>query len=118
MQTTIDRKNRQESRRKILQNLSSIVTAIDDLDRVAAATGNHLLLHDRFFFQHAANLQEDDSYGTADELNSLYLDTSQFLGRLRQARAHLDAASALVHFYDYASNPVFSEYAMQEAKNQ
>jgi hypothetical protein len=116
MQTTIDRENRREYREKILANLSTIVTEIDELDRVAAAARNHLHLHDRFFFQHAANLQEDATYGTKEDLAELYLDTCQMISRLERARAHMNAVCSLVHFYDYSSNPVFSEYAVKEAE--
>jgi hypothetical protein len=37
------------------------------------------------------------------------------ISRLERARAHMNAVCSLVHFYDYSSNPVFSEYAAKEA---
>jgi hypothetical protein len=116
MQTTIDRENRREYRQKILANLSTIVNGLDDLDRVAAAARNHLHLHDRFFFQHAANLQADESYGTKEDLAELYLDTCQMISRLEQARAHMNTICSLVHFYDYSSNVIFEGYAAIEAE--
>jgi hypothetical protein len=116
MQTTVDRETRREYRQKILANLSTIVTEIDELDRVAALARNHLHLHDRFFFQHAANLQADESYGTREDLAELYLDTCQMISRLNRARAHMNAVCSLMHFYDYSSNPVFQDYAAQEAQ--
>jgi hypothetical protein len=116
MQTTIDRENRREYRQKILANLSTIVTDIDELDSVLAAARNHLHLHDRFFFQHAANLQEDASYGTKEDLTELYLDTCQMINRLERTRAHMNAVCSLMHFYDYSSNPVFQEYTAKEAE--
>ena len=115
MQTTIDREIRREYREKILANLSTIVTEIDELDRTAALARNHLHLHDRFFFQQGANLQEDESYGTREELADLYLDTCQMISRLSRAHAHMSAVCSLMHFYDYSSNPVFREYATEEA---
>jgi hypothetical protein len=116
MQTTIDRENRREYREKILANLSAIVTEIDELDRAVAAARDHLHRQDRFFFQQAASIQEDASYGSAEDLTELYLDTCQILSRLARARTHISAAGSLVHFYDYSSNPVFDEYAAAEAK--
>ena len=118
MQTTIDRETRREYRQKILANLSTIVTEIDELDRVAALARNHLHLHDRFFFQQGANLQEDASYGTREELSELYLDTCQMISRLNRARTHMTAVCSLMHFYNYSSNPVFQEYAAEEARQQ
>ncbi len=116
MQATIDREKRREVRQKILHNLSAIVIAIDKLDRAAAVARNHLHLHDRFFFQHAANLQEDETYGTQDDLAELYLDTCQMISRLERARAHMNTACTLMHFYDYSSNIIFEEYAAREAE--
>jgi hypothetical protein len=107
MQATIDREKRREYRQKILNNLFAIVTTIDDLDRVAAELKNHLHLHDRFFFQHLANIQEDDTYGSKDDLAELYLDTCQMISRLERARTHMNTASTLMQFYDYSSNAVF-----------
>jgi len=118
MQTTIDRETRREYRRKILANLSTIVNEIDELDRVAAQARNHLHLHDRFFFQQGANLQEDESYGTREDLTELYLDTCQMISRLSRARAHMSTVCSLMHFYDYSSNPVFAGYAAEEAGQQ
>lgn len=116
MQTTIDRENRREYRQKILHNLSSIVTAVDELDRAAAVARNHLHLHDRFFFQHAANIHEDEAYGSTEDLNNLFIDTCQMLDRLEQARTHMKTVCTLMHFYDYASNPIFQEFAAKEAE--
>lgn len=117
MQTTIDRENRREYRQKILHNLSLIVTAVDELDRANAVARNHLHLHDRFFFQHAANIHEDDSYGSAEDLDTLFLDTCQVLGRLEQAKTHMNTVCTLMHFYDYATNPIFEEFAAKEAES-
>jgi len=116
MQATIDREKRREVRQKILHNLSAIVIAIDDLDQAAAVARNHLHLHDRFFFQHAANLEDDETYGTQDDLADLYLDTCQMISRLERARAHMNTACTLMHFYDYSSNAIFEEYAAREAE--
>jgi len=116
MQTTIDRETRRDYRQKILANLSTIVNEIDELDRVAALARNHLHLHDRFFFQQAANLQEDESYGTREDLAELYLDTCQMVSRLNRVKTHLGAAGSLTQFYEYTSNPVFSEYAVKETQ--
>jgi hypothetical protein len=116
MQTTIDREKRREYRNKILNNLASIVTAVDELDRAAAVARNHLHLHDRFFFQHASNLQDDESYGTHEDLEELYLDTTAVLGRLERARAHMNTVCTLMHYYDYSSNAIFGEFAEQEAE--
>ncbi|WP_048068448.1 hypothetical protein [Methanoregula boonei] len=118
MQTTIDRETRREYRQKILANLSTIVNEIDELDRVAAQARNHLHLHDRFFFQQGANLQEDESYGTREDLTELYLDTCQMISRLNRARAHMSTVCNLMHFYDYSSNPVFQRYTAEEAQQQ
>lgn len=118
MQTTIDREKRREYREKILVNLSAIVTEIDELDRTVAAARDHLHLQDRFFFQQAVNIQEDESYGTTQDLTELYLDTCQMISRLARARTHINAAGSLVHFYNYSSNPVFDEYAAAEAIHQ
>ena len=117
MQTTIDRENRREYRQKILANLSTIVTGFDELDRVTAAARNHLHLHERFFFQQAANLQADASYGTQEDLAELYLDTCQMISRLERARAHMNALCSLIHFYDYSSNAIFEKYAALEAEH-
>ncbi|MGD0079854.1 MAG: hypothetical protein ABSB80_04290 [Methanoregula sp.] len=117
MQTTIDREKRREYRQKLLNNLSAIVTAVDELDRAAAEARNHLHLHDRFFFQHAANLTEYETYGTNDDLVELYLDTTQVLGRLEKARAHITAVCSLMQFYDYSSNAIFQEFAAREAEH-
>ncbi|MFA7694054.1 MAG: hypothetical protein WCX63_00830 [Methanoregula sp.] len=117
MQATIDQEKRRVYRQKILENLSVIVTTIDDLDRTAADAKRHLHLHDRFFFQHGTNLQTDESYGTQDELVDLYLDTCQMINRLERARSLMGTACALMHYYDYSSNPVFDEYARVEARN-
>jgi len=116
MQTTIDREKRREYRHKILNNLSAIVTAVDELDRAAAVARNHLHLHDRFFFQHLANLQDDESYGTTEDLTELYLDTVQVLGRLERARTHMNTVCTLMHYYDYSSNAIFGQFAAQEAE--
>jgi hypothetical protein len=116
MQTTVDREKRREYRYKILNNLSAIVTAVDELDRAAAVARNHLHLHDRFFFQHLANLQDDESYGTTEDLVELYLDTVQVLGRLEQARTHMNTVCTLMHYYDYSSNAIFGQFAAQEAE--
>ena len=116
MQTTIDREKRREYRHKILNNLSAIVTAVDELDRAAAVARNHLHLHDRFFFQHLANLQDDESYGTTGDLVELYLDTVQVLGRLERARTHMSSVCTLMHYYDYSSNAIFGQFAVQEAE--
>ena len=117
MQATIDREKRREFRQKILNNLSAIVTTIDDLDRKAAETRNHLHLQDRFFFQHGTNISEDETYGSQDDLTELYLDTCQMISRLERARTHMDTACTLMHFYDYASNAIFEEFARAEAEN-
>ena len=116
MQTTIDRETRRDYRQKILANLSTIVNEIDDLDRAAALARNHLHLHDRFFFQQGANLQEDESYGTREELADLYLDTCQMISRLNRAHTHMSTVCSLMRFYNYSSNPVFQEYAAEEAQ--
>jgi len=116
MQTTIDRENRLKYRQKILHNLSSIVTAVDELDREAAAARNHLHLHDRFFFQHAANLHEDETYGSTEDLDTLYQDTCQMLDRLVQAKTHMNTVCTLMHYYDYSTNPIFQEFAAKEAE--
>jgi hypothetical protein len=116
MQTTVDREKRREYRHKILNNLSAIVTAVDELDRAAAVARNHLHLHDRFFFQHLANLQDDESYGTTEDLTELYLDTVQVLGRLERARTHMNTVCTLMHYYDYSSNAIFGQFAAQEAE--
>lgn len=117
MQATIDSEKRREYRQKILANLSEIVTAIDDLDRVAAEAKDHLHKHDRFFFQQGASLQGDETYGTENDLAEFYLDTCQVLARLGRARAHMNTACTLMHYYDYTSNPVFAEYAKAEAEH-
>jgi len=117
MQATVDNENRREYRQKILTNLSAIVTAIDDLDRTAAEARTHLHVHDRFFFQHGTNLQEDETYGTEKDLAELYLDTCQMLGRLDRARTHMTTACALMHFYDYSTNAIFEEFNRQEVEN-
>jgi hypothetical protein len=116
MQTTIDREKRREYRQNILHNISAIVTAVDDLDKAAAVARNHLHLHDRFFFQHLANLQDDESYGTDDDLAELYNDTTQVLRRLERARTHMGSVCTLMHYYDYSSNAIFGEFAAQEAE--
>ena len=116
MQTTIDREKRREYRQNILNNISAIVTAVDDLDKAAAVARNHLHLHDRFFFQHASNLQEDESYGTGDELAELNNDTIQVLRRLERARTHMSHVCTLMQYYDYSTNAVFGEFAAQEAE--
>jgi len=117
MQTTVDREKRREYRHKILNNLSAIVTAVDELDRAAAVARNHLHLHDRFFFQHLANLQDDESYGTTEDLTELYLDTVQVLGRLERARTHMNTVCTLMHYYDNSTNAIFGEFAAQEAEH-
>jgi hypothetical protein len=116
MQTTIDNENRREFREKILNNLSAIINAVDELDRTAAVARNHLHLHDRFFFQHAVNLQEDETYGTADDLGSLYQDTCQVLERFEKAQVQMKTVCTLMHFYDYSTNPIFSEFAEKAAE--
>ncbi|MCX6689972.1 MAG: hypothetical protein NTZ39_09850 [Methanoregula sp.] len=116
MQATIDREKRREVRQKILHNLSAIIIAVDELDRAAAVARNHLHLHDRFFFQHLVNIQEDETYGTKDDLTDLYLDTCQMISRLEQARAHMNTACTLMHFYDYSSNAIFEEFTAKEAE--
>jgi hypothetical protein len=117
MQATVDREKRREYRQKILKNLSEIVNAIDDLDRVAAEARNHLHQHDRFFFRHGTGLQEDETYGTENDLVDLYLDTCQVLNRLKKAHAHMETACSLVHYYDYTSNEVFADFARAEAEH-
>ena len=117
MQATIDQNKRREYRQKVLGNLAAIVSEIDELDRVAAETRNHLHLHDRFFFQHGTSLSEDETYGTEDDLVDLYLDTCQMLSRIARARTQMNTACTLMHFYDYSTNAVFSEYAKAEAEN-
>jgi hypothetical protein len=116
MQTTVDRENRREYRQRLLNNLAAIVTTVDELDRAAAEARNHLHLHDRFFFQHLANIQDDESYGTHDDLVELYLDTTEVLGRLERARTHMNAVCKLMHYYDYSTNDIFREYAAREAE--
>jgi len=116
MQKTADQDKRRDFRRKIQINLSEIVTLIDDLDRSAAKLKNHLHLHDRFFFQQGRNIDADVEYGSREELAELWLDTNQMISRLRRAHASLDTAGSLAHFYDYTTNPVFSEYARAEAE--
>ena len=116
MQTTVDREKRREYRDRIFNNLSAIVTAVDELDRAAADARNHLHLHDRFFFRHLANLQDDESYGTNDDLAELYADTTWVLDRLERARTHMNTVCTLMHYYDYSSNPVFGDFALQEAE--
>jgi len=117
MQATIDRERRRDYRQKILINLSAIVTAIDDLEKAAAEARTHLHLHDRFFFQQGTNVEENESYGSDNDLAELYLDTCQMLSRLEHARAHMNTACTLMHFYDYSSNAIFDEYRQKEAEN-
>ena len=117
MQTTVDREKRREYRDKILNNLSAIVTAVDELDREAAVARNHLHLHDRFFFQHLANLQEHESYGTTEDLEDLYADSRQVLDRIERARTHMNTVCTLMHYYDYSTNAIFGEFAAQEAEH-
>jgi hypothetical protein len=117
MQTTIDREKRREYRQSILNNISAIVTAVDDLEKAAAVARNPLHLHDRFFFQHGTSLSEDETYGTEDDLVDLYLDTCQMLSRIARARSQMNTACTLMHFYDYSTNAVFSEYAKAEVEN-
>jgi hypothetical protein len=116
MQTTIDREKRREYRQSILNNISAIVTAVDELDKAAAVARNHLHLHDRFFFQHASNLQDDESYGTDEDLTELQNDTLQVLLRLERARTHMSTVCTLMQYYDYSSNAIFGEFAAQEAE--
>jgi len=116
MQATAAREKRREYRQKILANLSEIVTTIDDLDRVAAEAKDHLHKHDRFFFTQGTSLQDDETYGTENDLVEFYLDTCQMLSRLGRARTHMNTACTLMHYYDYSSNPVFEDYARAEAK--
>jgi len=118
MQATIDREKRREYRQKILNNLFTIVTEVDELDRAAAVARNHLHLHDRFFFQHLVNIQNDETYGTQDDLAELYLDTCQMISQLKRARTHMNTACTLMHFYDYSSNDIFQEFAAKEAEHQ
>ena len=117
MQATAEREKRREYRQKILANLSEIVTAIDDLDRVAAEARDHLHKHDRFFFTQGTSLQEDETYGTENDLVEFYLDTAQMLSRLARARTHMNTACTLMHYYDYSSNQVFEDYARAEAEH-
>ena len=118
MLVTTDHEKRRDLRKKIRENLSEIVTLIDNLDRTAAELKNHLHLHDRFFFQHSRNIDADEAYGSPEELLDLWLDTNQMISRLRRASASLDTAGALAHFYDYETNPVFGEFARTEAKGR
>jgi hypothetical protein len=117
MQATIDRERRRELRQKILDNIFAIVIRIDDLEKKSAEIKNHLHIHDRFFFQQQTNLQEDETYGSQDDLAELYLDTVRMISQLEKARFQLDTACTLMHFYDYSSNAIFEEFASQQAES-
>jgi hypothetical protein len=117
MQTTIDREKRKKIRQEIFNNISTIVTTIDDLERATAELKNHLRMHDRFFFQHMASMVNDESYGTSEDLEELHKDTLLMITRLGQARSHIQAAGTLTHVYDYSTNTIFEDFASAEAES-
>jgi len=61
MQGKISRDGRQEYRRKILQNIWTIVREVNELEKTAAGIRNHLHLHERYFFRQQEHLVENES---------------------------------------------------------
>jgi hypothetical protein len=109
MQTDSRRKQHAE---RILSNLAAILTESDQLQEKIAIARQHLFLNDTYFFHHRELLVKfPDHIGACseDDLVDLYLDTCQYLSRLRQADRGLETANRHLHFYDYASCRIFDE---------
>jgi ABC-type transporter Mla subunit MlaD len=117
MQATLGRDRRHNLRQQVQNNIFAIANRVDELEKATAELRNHLHLHDRFFFQHQANLAQDETYGTQEDLEGLLDDTVQMISRLEKARDQMKSACTLMHFYDYGTNPVFEEFATVEAEN-
>lgn len=97
---------------RILANLAAITTASDELQQKIAIAKDHIFLNDTYFFHQRELLVRFRDHIDAcseDDLVELYLDTCQFLGRLRQADRAIDTVNYQLHFYDYASCKIFDE---------
>lgn len=106
----IDRRNKHAER--LLSNLAAILTESDELQQKIAIAQQHLMLNDTYFFHHRELLvrfRDHIDSCSEDDLVELYLDTCQFLGRLRQADKAFETANRHLHFYDYSSCGIFDE---------
>jgi hypothetical protein len=116
MKMQIDSRRKKHAER-ILQNLAAILIESDELQKKIAIAQQHLQLNDTYFFHHHELLTKfpdhiDDC--AEDDLVDLYLDSCQFLSRLRKADTAFETANRHLHFYDYASCRIFDE-AFQKA---
>ena len=109
---------RNQHAERILKNLAAILTESDELQRQIAIAREHLLLNDTFFFHHHELLTKFPDRTIPDcsdeDLVELYLDTCQFLSRLRQAGRAFETANRHLHYFDYSSAEIFDR-AFREA---